>query len=708
MSRLDKPHFVVRAETDAHSCFLVGLAPKRADEYSRVADLVFQHQPAVYYQPSKGALNPQENVPNIKTIADHFYRTQGCFIWPQLLAGISGALRTIDEFESGVVFEQDHDERNHLSFLLGEVGVGKTALVNALITNKGVEWVTRKKTWFVRLDLDIEFGKKPVQAHDLLRKLIGKTLRVLEDNPILVDQKTQVMDAIADLSQSFATPFISPDDETRFTKQYREQQAAFRTLIKAIKAATGRRLFLIIDNLDYIYRISDQNLFRHDDDTQESQILLSICDLAMLFFHGRDLGNLGINALFVMRRESYEILTQTALTSFVSAYVQKDNRNVFTVKAPPWGDVLLARSALLHFVATRVKPEGKSKEFSSLFSMIDDHITAGSDSPLIRDLEKLTNFGLRAMMEYFAQYVWLPPADPLAAEREDRFLTQYAVGMLTFILGRMRRFHERTSKFPNIYLIPTADQNGSGMDSFPYPYWLKRLLAHYVHTLEGKGARLTTGSILDVFCPGHLAGYEEQAVRLSLGSLTEANCSDMLRVRRARTLDGERIFVSAIALTPRGEHCLTSIFDKFVYLELVVDDHMLPIPRILVQEFSMMEDSDDYGYVLLPPEEYHLASQRMIRKKARRVLLLVEVLRAALGAEQALYKGVFDRLGNEGVAIPNPRVMRQGIQNELKLINSSYHGFMDLQSLYSEVDKYRSSIDDAMKEAYGVKQCDMQ
>ena len=132
MSRLDTPRLVVRGVTKAHSSYLVGLAPKRADEYSRVADLVFQHQPAVYDQPSKTP-NSQEHVPNVKTIADHFYRTPGCFIWPELLAGIAGAKRTKDEFERGVVFEHDFDERNHLSFLLGEVGLLGTLIYTCVV-----------------------------------------------------------------------------------------------------------------------------------------------------------------------------------------------------------------------------------------------------------------------------------------------------------------------------------------------------------------------------------------------------------------------------------------------------------------------------------------------------------------------------------------------------------------------------------------------
>ncbi|MEO8496372.1 MAG: hypothetical protein ABI614_14990, partial [Planctomycetota bacterium] len=188
---------------------------------------------------------------------------------------------------------------------------------------------------------------------------------------------------------------------------------------------------------------------------------------------------------------------------------------------------------------------------------------------LSEQITAIASLGLRQMMTFYADYSWIRTGHtygltgPIA-----RFAQQYPVGLMTFILGGNRLFSQVFSRFPNIYLVNA--KISSSLHGPPSPhthsYWLKRLIVHYMAGRD-RDIEITASRIFDVFHADGM-GYERHLIEECLGSLQEANCSNMLRVEHGRLAHLDDLQVSRMYLTQRGLNCAEYIFDRFFYLQL--------------------------------------------------------------------------------------------------------------------------------------------
>ena len=419
------------------------------------------------------------------------------------------------------------------------------------------------------------------------------------------------------------------------------------------------------------------------------------------FFHGNgELGRLGANVLFSLRTDSYAILKESRQLFRAEASFEY-NQHAYSIDAPDWSEVVRQRGHLLSFALSQVRKEGTRKVLASIVDPImrDLERAGPGHTKLIDHLQRITNYGLRDMMHFFAQYSWLEGHVFQAGEEGlERFLHQYPVGLLAFMLAGKRRFNQFSSAFPNIYLAnrQAAERNAHGDAHHPHTYWLKRLILTYVEHKENAGEAVRLHNLIQVFaCNGQ--GYDADLIQACLGSLAQANYSNMIGARRSMSPAGDYLQIDDIYLTPRGRHCLRAIFDRFFYLQLIVDDYMLPIPRVVASEFDY--GSSDYGYIVLPPRVYTDQARAMIQRKAKQVLLFVEVLNCALACEKKRYASVFERLRAEKVVMPTVTVIRDGVEEELRALNARYN-LLSLPLLREYVSARCGDIRGSLEEAY--------
>ena len=104
--------------------------------------------------------------------------------------------------------------------------------------------------------------------------------------------------------------------------------------------------------------------------------------------------------------------------------------------------------------------------------------------------------------------------------------------------------------------------------------------------------------------------------------------------------------------------------NTFTYLQVIVDDYILPIPRCLNEHFRY-DDAVHYGYLAAPPGEYGIKVDEMIRRKLRQVFLFVDVLRAAYECERVLFYAAFDRLASV-MPLPDMDDMEQQVRDSIQ------------------------------------------
>lgn len=681
----DEPYYFIRSRTKAHGGRIYDSLPKESTAFARIVRQVFEHQPAVYERPGNGA-DPQDT----HDLAWFFYNE--CYRKVSLVRGVNGRDVNENEFVEEVCFRAPDSRRNAVSYLLGDVGVGKTALINRLITMQGRDWVTNRKRWFVRVDCESAQLSPLPTIEKLVNAIADKMVRVLTAHPALRDPVPEFIKAWYDL-RTHTVPqsevSVPADEATR--ERYRIQVAALAAIVTFVRQHHGRHLLLIIDNLDVVCHWSDRELFTKPEDTGETLALAGTCELAKQFFHDYSLlGSLGAYILFVMRADTYEVMSHTGRTSLMPR--ETNGLSWFSIKRPNWNSVLEARSKLLGYASSRVEPKGTRDEFEDTTARIRKHLeSAQVEQPkLVEHLQGLTNYGLREVMNFFARYCWIPESGG-GEEIASRLMEQYHVGLITYFLNDRCRFSQCECKFPNIYL--TVRQPRTATDQsyhHPHSYWLKRLILEYIWCKRGQ--QVYPGQVISVFSEGRGA-YSEALVRECLGSLADGNVSNILRVDR-HVLE-EHMVIHNVRLTDRGQHCMETVFDSFAYLQVIVDEWLFPLPKLNEggqcagdRIFGYM---DDYGYIA-EASQYGMRLTNMIRIKARQVLYLLEVLGAALDAEREIYKIVFQRLERAGIKLDVCGRIRDHVRSELAAIERRRQRPYGFEAIEEEVRKTSSEV----------------
>lgn len=681
-----------RSESGRQNDFL---NQKMHTESNRWALQIFKHQPAVF-------LWDQSASSTESRLAELFYSE--CYNPPSLTGGLTETAlwQTPDSFIEALTRKGDSDRRNVFTYLVGKVGVGKTAFLNYIITTYGREIFNDYKMWFLRVDLeksyqqdrsrtDVEEDKTPqygITRKSVLLKIVTKLLNLFRDFPMLYGDVPLVKAALESLRETWAD--AQRDTDAVFGKL----EAEFVVFLKTHRKATGRRLLLIIDNIDFIAHLNDRGLFQQGAGKQQLDHIQVAIDFVHRFVWGSGVfDTLDCSLLLVMREDTKHILNLPSGVSSIRL-PPSDVLCTFTLDKVGWDQVLNSRIKLLE-LGTDVLGKGKKLEMLRIARRMLDNLSEpnrGSKNrqrSIISTIDKISNHGHRGMIEYFGNFALLYPQHGEVANDAISYVTnQRAVAIISFILRNHLFFGQDRCSFPNVYLHNVVD--GKNCDHRP-TYWLKRLILAF---LSRPGRAASPKLILDTFAgDGSQGFYDRNLVEICLGSLADAGVSNLIEMRRDRPQDRrEEIIVSELMLNIRGQECSASIFDTFEYLQLVVDDRLLPIPNCLLEDFAFSLQNPTYAYLVSETAEvYQSGAKSMILHKAQTVCLLLTVLDEALDVERMVYSKSFGRLQKAGVQIPNTHTIRAKVMAHIVALFRHYK-LGDPQRLVDYALKKRAAI----------------
>ena len=624
----------------------------------------------------------------------------------------------LDVFASEIVGNAQSGDPCNVSFLIGEAGAGKSALVSYLLAKRGPGWIKDESVVPLRVDLDRKFDHSvPPQGR--------------EHSSFLFYVHDQILKAY------LALGLLTPDEHAKVYSQTKmdrgdttaECERRFILLCSQLSRFSGKRPLLIIDNLDFLYHVYDRGLFAKeaagDRPTKEQESLSTERDrvhkliqyVIRIWSDTWALETLGISVLIVLREDSLRHYREGA--NYVPAPDPRDS--TYRLKGASLFAVTEAHMKLLKDTISRIPVEGKQR----LLSQAADHIDKRSRRPVVNrlhaDLFELAKQGLREIMQHYGEFVWLPVAFDESTDlisMTDRFSDQYSASLIAFVQSGNRLYSQFKSEFPNVYLIrgDCDEQRGPAWENLCGPhkhtYWLKRLILQFIAEKQARGEEVKPQGIYDVFSPaGSEKAFEEDIVRLTLGSLAQVENCHVVDFRF--TAGGERAsyVVDRIALSSRGKRLVglgtdgklipeKAFIDQFIYLQLVVDDYLLPIPKCISQAFAYR--GIDYSYLVGNTMDYRSLHEEKLRSVIPQVFYLLDILDESLTFEREVFQDAFAQLEAAGISIPKIAEIEARVVGEIKLIER--HSSTEISN-FIPTDEDRKSCRDLvsvnLKRAYG-------
>ena len=342
--------------------------PARKDNidttYSALVQRVFDHQHAVFDRlPIDGPLpiTPQRAlIPTRDMVAHRFYKKH--YVHMKIRAGRGGRrILTPRRLLEEIALPRTNRTRNNLFYLLGGVGRGKSTLINYLITNHGYEILDRRRTWFLAVDIFLSGNNEVLSYDNILDAIIAKLLTVVEQRASML-QIDQYLTGVLQPLQNYS----------KLTTEEKESQ--IQKYILAYHEVTGNQLFLIIDNLDYLYHCNDRETFTSEN-LEYRETVRTVSKLMSNFFHdSTPLGRRGANVLFSLRNESYEILLLSR--EILKDFSLRFDFHAYVVESPNWTDVLAERGALLEWAIAKVPTKGRRDAFQELYQPLKNEVVS--------------------------------------------------------------------------------------------------------------------------------------------------------------------------------------------------------------------------------------------------------------------------------------------------------------------------------------------
>lgn len=624
--------------------------------------------------------------------------------------------------------------RNSITFLIGDVGTGKSTLASNLVIKNGLDWITNRKVIPLRIDMDFNFN------HELPPKGTEKRhlLFYIYDHIVSFLRKYDKIDEGKLRSIMIDTKFDRFNDDTG------KCEHGVKELIRQLYEACELSLLLIIDNFDFLYHIYDRALFVHEatiramkppNDHQnkiksEREIAHGMIEYLIKAFSydPEALANLGINILLVLRQDS--LMHYKALVH--EQGIRDPLVDTFRIDPPDLQDVTNRHLDLMRATIERW-PEGglraiyhdavdkiANMAIKTLRGQQTQKITAAQR--LHEDLLSLSRQGMRQIMEHYGRYIWLPVSIDNRENKIEvtmRFQKQYFPGLISFMQNGNRLFSQFDSEFPNIYLIRgdwRGRQQNEPWETLCIPhrhtYWLKRIILEYITQQQLSGKNVIPDDIYDIFCNSNdrAETYEDSIVRLCLGSLAQVEKSHVIDFEFSA--DHNLFEVSKIYLSERGWRLMGYVskgskaaedifIDTFAYLQIIMDDYILPIPKCLFDIFRY-EKELDYGYLAAPYNIYGNKVEEMVRKKITQVFFFLDILEISLDCEKIIFGKAFERLNKRKIIIPEVSKIRDRLVKSIEPVQQHLekYGDFEYKNHIPKREEYFKKLKDELESAY--------
>lgn len=654
--------------------------------FGKIVENVFKHMGAVYQAP----LN-ENDISDSKTISYLFYKYN--YIKPIFTLFGDNETIPIQDFINNTLLDPSNGHKNKFSFFIGDVGVGKTSVINYIITHHEL-FKLDVNNWFVRLDIDKTILEHYFPPAHIINSFVEKVCRVIISNPLvfpLEKLKEQLEDLQSYYIDSYKFEKLQFEEQNRI---HNIQKVKIKDFINHIQNTFGKKLFIIFDNIDILFYHSE-----HKNESIENETLNFITGLVELFLHDKDiLGSLGANLLLVMRTDTYLYLKSFGRTSGPLF-----TNDPYTVKEPLWKQVIDVRYDLLKAIVKK-DPKFPDKldvdfEVNRIYTLLMENDVAYDK--LINHIRKLTNNGLRELIEYFRNYGWISEMENASI---TRFNSQFHIGIISFILNNRRLYTQINSLVPNLYLncyIPSVK-----IDEIPFQhsntYWLKYYILQYALNCNILNEGISEQQIFDIFSNSENS-YHPRLVKEIIEVLCDPNRFNIFR--RTRTYIDTNQYDVQIIPTPKAYHIFDNFRFKFFYLQLVIDDYLLAIPRVLQLKkyngiFNFIKQGIDYRYITTSEEFYAAESTRIVNIKSKSVLYFIQILETSHQFESQIFSDVFSKLKELGIEFPNFHNIREDIKKELRGLNDRIKFSTDLENSFQEIDTDCTEIHNSMEECY--------
>lgn len=611
--------------------------------------------------------------------------------------GPNGHPVSIGDFLSEAVTYSGEKDRTRYVFITGNYGIGKTTFVNWLITNKFREFVNDHRIWFVRLDLEDSRDANLYYPDSIFHQLMQKPIYIHDENGDCF--KPGAFNERVAEELNTMVPSLPPEDR---------HYMAFRKLVRQI-ADFGQRLVIIIDNIDYYCHAQDRNVFLDAAKSSDFVLVGKLIEMIKRFYKAHYFKHAGANIIFVMRYDTYKMLNSVHALSSNSTPIQESL--TYFLEPPGFRKSVENKCELVRtYVEKYVIEEGRRERYQRVLKRIKEDLDeAGKEGQSEQDtsvfrsifsiIDELSNSGLRQFMEFFGQYGWIGSDRKYTAI--PRFVHSVPVGVITFLLNGRRRYSQRYSQFPNLFLVSSLSElqeaKVARVTKYPMSYWLKYFILRFIRHREM--TRLP--EILEIF----REEYGEPLVRKTLGDLYDLNLGFCVSGQREWNSEKEILQISNILPTKRGKVLADDRFVfSFVYTQLVVEDPELIVPEFWREwfDFRTMDKANiDYGYVTeLEGAKYFQMANKMILFKSKLVYLFLMLLEKSLEKEQSIHRGAFDELERYGVRVPDFTAIERSILSEYKTLNRLLRHKIQIDSLRGLREKFTNDLKSWVDDIY--------
>jgi GTPase SAR1 family protein len=631
---------------------------------------VFTGHPAAYYDKNEENTNSEL----AKKFYDKYYNEAD--ITKEAYGKIN-----IENFMIDVFLDKKNGNKNKISFLLGDVGVGKTAFINYLISKIFPKTEYKDDLMFIRIDVE---NQENETTESIASYIIVKFITIIRKNFNWILTEDSTLKGYIDTLESI--------------DNIEKRKSNFHQIIEYIYNQHNIKLALLIDNIDIVYHKSKLNFF---DTERNKQVTDKIDDLVKFFVKNIDefFDSLYANMLFVMRRDTFEYIKSKNLApSHVNVY---ENCDSYIIKEYDWDEILSKRFAMLYDLLsaqyenedTKTIKEKIKERIENIASYLEPNETTKNIN-LIATIQNLTNFGLREMMDYLNNYSYI------SYFNTARFLKNEPVGLMAFILHGYQLYSDNRSLITNVFMNYNTEQFK------PITYWLKYFIIKYISKRTSNNIETVIEDINSIFISEKGEAYTKEHIKMILKTLTDSNQSNIIEVKKTYINGSNNKPKDKLTLrtSKKGETIINEMVFKFYYLQLMIDDNLLPFPQTLLhKDLYHLDKSKGYSYLLFQGEDYSDTAKNVIKEKGQSVIYFLTLLKTALEYEKNKYSDVYKNLSDVGIELIDMEKVISDIKSELKALYSAgtISAFTpDIESYFAHIDNERKIIETGLQSIF--------
>ncbi len=546
--------------------------------------------------------------------------------------------------------ESEMHGSNRVSFLLGEIGTGKTLLLckvirDMILTQRAAQNSEIPLLVPVYFNFDkamVDGSGPPLDIDPHFYSRLGAAILAALDKFTMFRDKTQSLVAAANIQY--------PNDEVRLN-------AVIRTAHKC-----GLRLLLILDNIDrYHFYFSKYTFFEKGRQKQLESLRGNMGKLSCMFTSGESLGLLGLSVLIAARRYVYD----DCMPSENQESSTRFNGSVYQLANIDEMDVVQKRLDLFDEAIAqieskpRLRPVGEDfkKSLQQIGMLLGLEVTRtklqeSASLPartVILTVRQLCHHGNRGLVSFLSSLKLDYRENSKVIGR--LFWDKPHTLILLYMTDLRKRYSQAWGHFPNLFLVDALVQPDSEFEEAHQPhihtYWLKYLILAYVNSRPGDSPSITT--LRRIFVT--YGRYEEHLFRLALGSLSTSTEFGCLKAIPSNHPDSVRVQITerGKALFSRSDRDNSPFCFTFNYLQLVVDDYQMSYPRSIFDQVYVK--GIDLGYLFAEELTYHNRNADYLARKMKCAFAFLKVLEESYKLEMGFRQAMFNHFRHESPAV---------------------------------------------------------